>query len=200
MPRNEIARHSVSEGSGSPTDDYAHQKSSFWSPCWRTLKDVCSAAHHVSPLQTALHFNQIHTLILIINRHAKRSGIFLKALYFISMITWSPDCHFGRTCLNFSIPTGCLSKIFPASFCSRPRSKSGFTRPLLDEFHDTRALACFLFISGLWLGPGLCLHQLSSLFSETHCLLVESNFNWNGWRYKSSSVHYNRTAEALSNH
>lgn len=111
--------------------------------CWRTLA--------LQPIMS--HLFRLHCILIrptlnyYYKRHAKRSGIFLRAFYFVSVMTWSPDCHLRGTCLSFSIPTGCLSKICPASFCIRREVNLGFW-PLLDEFHDTRALACFLFY--LW--------------------------------------------------
>lgn len=191
-------------GSGSSAHDCTQQKSSFWSPFWGISAEgrwLCKPImSHLFRLRCILIRFTLEIFLFLNKKHAKKCGICLKAFYSISVMTWAPDGYFGSSCLKYSIPTGRVSKICPASFCSRPRSKSGFTRPLLDAFPHPRALACFLFISGLWVGPGLCLHQLSSLFSETHCLLVESNFNWNGWRYKSFSVHQNGTAEPSSNH
>lgn len=158
--------------------------------CWRTLA-LQPIISHLFRLRCSFRFIRF---IIVWKKKACKGIRNLSE----SLITWPHDCYFWSTSLSYSISTRRVSKICPASFCREVNL--GLLNHCWMDFLILERWPAFFFISGLWVGPGLCLHQLSSLFSETHCLLVESNFNWNGWKYKSFSVHQNGTAKLSSSH
>lgn len=195
----ETARRRVSEGSGS-----SQQKSSFWSPFWGISAEgrwLCGQSCLTSSDCVAFLIRFALELFLFFFKKMQRD---LESVWkHFSSLAWLPR-HLTVTLEALAWSTPYLQDVFQRSALLRSAVGREVNLGLLDhcwmDFLILERWPAFFFISGLWVGPGLCLHQLSSLFSETHCLLVESNFNWNGWRYKSFSVHQNGTAEPSSNH